>query len=161
MELSVTIDNDIHEIAGCTSDQFRTLIDKFGHAYATVGSSSSAPSYKHLRRLDCRLAHSRLRSLRVFQKYDRRPPKKTLVILGTAMVLTWLETATEKHVPIAGLLRVMAIGFIILGKSEAIAHLLSEKLKKLWIVAELLLFILVGAQVNIHVAWDAALRAWE
>jgi hypothetical protein len=49
----------------------------------------------------------------------------------------------------------MAIGFIILEKSEAIAHIISQKLKKLWIFAELLLFVLVGAQVNIHVAWKA------
>jgi Kef-type K+ transport system membrane component KefB len=49
----------------------------------------------------------------------------------------------------------MAIGFIILEKSEPIAHLISQKLKKLWIFAELLLFVLVGAQVNIHVAWKA------
>jgi Kef-type K+ transport system membrane component KefB len=51
----------------------------------------------------------------------------------------------------------MAIGFIILEKSEAIAHIISQKLKKLWIFAELLLFVLVGAQVNIHVAWKAGL----
>lgn len=92
---------------------------------------------------------------KIFQKYDWRPPKRTLMVLGTAIVLTWLETATEKWVPFASLLGVMAIGFIILDKSEAIAHLISEKLKKLWIFAELLLFILVGAQVNINVAWDA------
>jgi Kef-type K+ transport system membrane component KefB len=51
----------------------------------------------------------------------------------------------------------MAIGFIILEKSEAIAHLISRKLKKIWVFAELLLFVLVGAQVNIHVAWGAGL----
>jgi hypothetical protein len=51
----------------------------------------------------------------------------------------------------------MAIGFIILEKSEPIAHLMSQKLKKLWVFAELLLFVLVGAQVNISVAWKAGL----
>ncbi len=94
---------------------------------------------------------------RLFAKYDWRPPKRTLMVLGTAIVLTWIESVTEHWVPIASLLGVMAIGFIILEKSEAIAHLISEKLKKLWIFAELLLFILVGAQVNIDVAWDAGL----
>jgi NhaP-type Na+/H+ or K+/H+ antiporter len=94
---------------------------------------------------------------RLFQKYDWRPPKRTMVVLGTAIVLTWLEHETEKWVPIASLLGVMAIGFIILEKSEPIAHLISQKLKKLWVFAELLLFVLVGAQVNIHVAWKAGL----
>jgi Kef-type K+ transport system membrane component KefB len=49
----------------------------------------------------------------------------------------------------------MAMGFILLEKSEPIAHIISQKLKKLWVFAELLLFVLVGAQVNIHVAWEA------
>ena len=79
------------------------------------------------------------------------------MVVGTAIVLTWIESATEEWVPIASLLGVMAIGFIILEKSEPIAHMISGKLKKLWVFAELLLFILVGAQVNIHVAWEAGL----
>lgn len=95
--------------------------------------------------------------LKLFQKYDWRPPKRTLVVLGVAICLTWLEGACEKWVPIASLLGVMAIGFIILEKSEAIAHIISRKLKRIWVFAELLLFVLVGAQVNIHVAWKAGL----
>ncbi len=94
---------------------------------------------------------------RLFTKYDWRPPKRTLLVLGVGMLLTWFETICEEHVPIASLLGVMAIGFIILEKSEPIAHIISQKLKKLWIFAELLLFILVGSQVNIHVAWEAGI----
>ena len=91
----------------------------------------------------------------LFKKYNWRPPKRTIVVLGAGIFLTWLEDALEGTVPIAGLLGVMAIGFIILEKSEPIAHIISQKLKKLWVFAELLLFVLVGAQVNIHVAWRA------
>ena len=94
---------------------------------------------------------------RLFKKYDWRPPKRTIVVMGAAIFLTWLEGAVEAWVPFAGLLGVMAIGFVILEKSEAIAHIISQKLKKLWMFAELLLFVLVGAQVNIHVAWKAGL----
>lgn len=93
----------------------------------------------------------------LFTKYDWRPPKRTMLVMGIAIVLTWLETVCENHVPVASLLGVMAIGFIILEKSEPIAHIISQKLKRLWIFAELLLFVLVGAQVNIHVAWKAGL----
>jgi len=92
---------------------------------------------------------------RLFTRYDWRPPKRTLIVLGVAIMLTWLEKECERWVPIASLLGVMAIGFIILEKSEAIAHIISQKLKKLWVFAELLLFVLVGAQVNVHVAWKA------
>jgi NhaP-type Na+/H+ or K+/H+ antiporter len=94
---------------------------------------------------------------KLFTKYDWRPPKRTMIVMGVAIVLTWLEAVCEEHVPVASLLGVMAIGFIILEKSEPIAHIISQKLKKLWIFAELLLFVLVGAQVNIHVAWKAGL----
>ena len=93
----------------------------------------------------------------LFDRFDWRPPKRTLVVLGVAIFLTWLEQFFEGRLPMASLLGVMAIGFIILEKSEPIAHIISQKLKKLWVFAELLLFVLVGAQVNIHVAWKAGL----
>ena len=94
---------------------------------------------------------------RLFRARDFRPPKRTLIVLGIAIMLTWLEETLKTVVPFASLLGVMAIGFIILEKSEPIAHIISRNLKKLWVFAELLLFVLVGAQVNIHVAWEAGL----
>lgn len=95
---------------------------------------------------------------KIFVKYDWKAPKRTLVVLGLAILLTWLEDATKKTgIHFASLLGVMAIGFMILDKAEPIAHIISQKLKKLWIFAEILLFVLVGSQVNIHVAWKAGL----
>jgi solute carrier family 9B (sodium/hydrogen exchanger), member 1/2 len=94
---------------------------------------------------------------RLFERYDWRPPKRTMIVMGIAILLTWIESVCEHYVPIASLLGVMALGFVILEKSEPVAHVISQKLKKLWIFAELLLFVLVGAQVNIHVAWKAGL----
>ena len=94
---------------------------------------------------------------RLFSRFDWRPPKRTLIVLGISIGLVWMEETVEEWVPIASLLGVMAIGFIILEKSEPIAHIISQKLKKLWIAAELLLFVLVGSQVDIDVAWDAGL----
>jgi solute carrier family 9B (sodium/hydrogen exchanger), member 1/2 len=94
---------------------------------------------------------------RLFCRYDFRPPRRTIIVLGTAIGIVWLEKALHGFLPVSGLLAVMAIGFIILEKEEAIAHLISRKLKNLWVVAELLLFVLVGSQVNIQVAWKAGL----
>ena len=94
---------------------------------------------------------------RLFHRFDWRPPRRTMVVLGVAILLTRLEEWVEPWVPVASLLGVMAIGFIILEKSEPIAHIISRKLKGIWVFAELLLFVLVGAQVNIHVAWKAGL----
>ncbi|MBW1985030.1 MAG: cation:proton antiporter, partial [Deltaproteobacteria bacterium] len=78
-------------------------------------------------------------------------------VLGVAVLLTWLEDHLAAWVSIASLLGVMAMGFIILEKSEAIAYIISQRLKKIWVFSELLLFVLVGAQVNIHVAFKAGL----
>ena len=92
---------------------------------------------------------------RLFLKYDWQPPRRTLLVMGTSICLMWLEEVAHNVVPIAALLGVMAIGFVILEREEAIAHIISQKLKKLWVFAELLLFVLVGAQVNVSVAWKA------
>ena len=94
----------------------------------------------------------------LFKKYDWQPPKRAMIVLGVAIALTWMEKILEQWVPVASLLGVMAIGFIILEKSEPIAHIISQNLKKLWVFAELLLFILVAAQVNIHVVWKPGSR---
>jgi solute carrier family 9B (sodium/hydrogen exchanger), member 1/2 len=94
---------------------------------------------------------------RLFLRYDLRPPRRTLLVLGSAIALLWTERALEGVVPVAGLLGVMAIGFIILENEEAIAHQISYKLKHLWVFAELVLFVLVGAEVNVSVAWQAGL----
>ncbi len=93
----------------------------------------------------------------LFNRFDWHPPKRTLVVLAVSIGLVWLEDKVAEWVPVASLLGVMAIGFIILEKSEPIAHIISQKLKILWVAAELVLFVLVGAQVDIDVAWDAGL----
>nr|WP_279383531.1 cation:proton antiporter [Methanobacterium formicicum] len=60
------------------------------------------------------------------------------------MLSTW--------VPIAALVGVMVIGFVILEKMPELGMQLSSKFDKIWIFAEILLFVLVGAQVNIYLA---------
>lgn len=90
-----------------------------------------------------------------FKKYHIRDTKKVLLIVGTAIMLTALENLLKNKVEIAGLLGVMTIGFIILEKMPKVGKRLSAKLNKVWVFAEILLFVLVGAQVNINVAVNA------
>ncbi|MNM77685.1 potassium/proton antiporter [compost metagenome] len=90
-----------------------------------------------------------------FKKYHIRDTKKVLLIVGTAIMLTALENLLKNKVEIAGLLGVMTIGFIILEKIPKVGKRLSAKLNKVWVFAEILLFVLVGAQVNINVAVNA------
>lgn len=90
-----------------------------------------------------------------FRKYHIRDTKKLLLIVGAAIMLTALENLLKNKVEIAGLLGVMTIGFIILEKMPKVGKRLSTKLNKVWVFAEILLFVLVGAQVNINVAVNA------
>ncbi len=94
---------------------------------------------------------------RVFEKYKLRATKMTLVVMATAIILTWLEESLKNVVAVSALLGVMTVGFVILEKVEVRAHKISQKLAKLWIFAEILLFVLVGAQVDVSVAWNAGL----
>jgi len=93
----------------------------------------------------------------LFTKYQPRATKKGMIVIGSAILLTWMEKMLRPYIFVSSLSGVIAIGFIILEKSESIAHKISQKLGKIWVFAEILLFVLVGAQVNVHVAWDAGL----
>jgi NhaP-type Na+/H+ or K+/H+ antiporter len=92
---------------------------------------------------------------RVFEKYNLRATRMTIIIMAVSIVLTWLEKELKTKVAMSALLGVMTIGFIILEKCGIRAHKISQKLAKVRIFAEILLFVLVGAQVNIQVAWHA------
>jgi solute carrier family 9B (sodium/hydrogen exchanger), member 1/2 len=85
-----------------------------------------------------------------------RDTKKMLIFLVIAILLHKLEYF-KHYLPIATLLGVMAMGFVLLELDNKRAQNLAAKFNKLWIFAEILLFVLIGAQVNIHVAFDAGL----
>lgn len=96
--------------------------------------------------------------IRVFKSYNIRDSEKVLYILGSAILLTTLETALKSKVEIAGLLGVMAIGFVIFERMPDLGGRMSSKFNKIWVFAEILLFVLVGAQVNLVLALDAGLQ---
>ncbi|NOZ35699.1 MAG: sodium:proton antiporter [Chlorobi bacterium] len=88
----------------------------------------------------------------LFDKFNPRATKRMLIILAISVFLVQAEHLLDNIIPFASLLAVMAIGFIILEKRGKYAHELSEKLSKLWILAEIVLFTMVGSEVNIHLA---------
>lgn len=94
----------------------------------------------------------------VFKKYKIRDTKKVLYILSLAILLTTLETMIKSKIEIAGLLGVMAIGFTIFEKMPKVGNRMATELNKVWVFAEILLFVLVGAQVNVALALDAGLK---
>lgn len=96
---------------------------------------------------------------KLFEKYNPRATKRVLIILAISIILVRMEPVVEKILPFAALLAIMSIGFIILEKRAHYAHELSEKLSKVWLFAEIILFTLVGAQVNVKVALSAGASA--
>ena len=93
-----------------------------------------------------------------FGKVHMRDSVKVVVILGIAFLLVAGEDAVRELVPFSGLLSVMAAGVMLLKKRPVVAERLSRKFSKLWVGAEILLFVLVGASVNIEYVSAAGLR---
>jgi len=94
----------------------------------------------------------------IFKKFHIRDTKKVLIIIGTALLFTTIEDVFHDKIQIASLLGVMSIGFIILEKLPVAAKRLASKFEKIWIFAEIILFVLVGAQVDIKVIFDSGIK---
>lgn len=98
--------------------------------------------------------------LKLFNYFKPRATKKALVVIGSAVLLVQLGViATTFNIPFAPLVAVMAVGFFILEKQEKTAHEIASKLSKIWVFASIMLFTLVGAKVDIHLAWQVGLPA--
>ena len=87
-----------------------------------------------------------------FKKYHIRDTKKVLLFMIVAIMFYELcELKEIKDIlPIASLLGIMAIGFIILEKYEVLAERMAAKFNKVWVLAELLLFVYIGTEVRIN-----------
>jgi solute carrier family 9B (sodium/hydrogen exchanger), member 1/2 len=92
---------------------------------------------------------------KLFLRFNPRATKRVLVVVALAVLLVRMEHLLEAWMPFAALVSAMAIGFVILEKQESMAHEISAKLAKIWVFAEIILFAMVGAEVNIRVAVDA------
>ncbi|MCQ2417892.1 MAG: cation:proton antiporter [Oscillospiraceae bacterium] len=92
--------------------------------------------------------------------YKIRNTTKVLIILASAFLLMSVEKALQSYMTISGLLAVAAMACVIRGKAEKpLSARLSEKFGKLWIGAEVLLFVLVGATVDIRYTMSAGIMA--
>lgn len=96
--------------------------------------------------------------VKVFSKYHMRDTRKVIYILGLSILINGIESFLKSKVEIASLLGVMTIGYVILNRLPATAVRLSQKFNKIWVFAEILLFVLVGAQVNISLAFNSGLK---
>ncbi len=95
--------------------------------------------------------------LKLFERFNPRATKRTMLVIGISILLVHIQQMLEGIVPFAALLAVIAMGFIILEKREHMAHEISSKLGKLWVFASIMLFTLVGAQVDISLVWETGI----
>lgn len=90
-----------------------------------------------------------------FKKVHIRDTSKVIIILCLSFILVTFEDRFSTILPFASLIAVMAMGIALQKKREVVAKRLSVKFNKLWVVAEIVLFVLVGATVDIKYAVSA------
>ena len=93
-------------------------------------------------------------------KHCVRNSMKVIIVLGISFLLMAIETWTKGIVSISGLLAIVSMACVVKIKSIAsVSNRLSEKFGKLWIAAEVILFVLVGAAVDIRYTMEAGVVA--
>ena len=95
----------------------------------------------------------------LFRKIHIRDSLKVIIILNISFLLVTFEHSLTGIMGFSGLLAIMSIGTGIQAKNTILSKRLSVKYSKLWIAAEVMLFVLVGATVNIKYALSASIPA--
>ena len=89
-----------------------------------------------------------------------RNSMKVIIVLGVSFLLMSVETWVKPYLSVSGLLAVVGMACVLKLRSiKAVSARLSEKFGKLWLAAEVLLFVLVGAAVDIRYTMGAGLAA--
>ena len=95
----------------------------------------------------------------LFKMFHMRDSVKLLIILSVSFLLIELQNRLEGVVPFSGLIAIMSLGIVVKRKYEILAKRLSGKYNKLWVAAEVFLFVLVGATVDLKYAAVAGTNA--
>ena len=95
----------------------------------------------------------------LFKKVHIRDTSKVLIILSVSFLLVVIEDSLTTSITFSGLIAIMFIGIGIQKKREIVAKRLSIKYSKLWVAAEIFLFVLVGATVNINYLGKVGIKA--
>lgn len=94
----------------------------------------------------------------LFKNIHMRDSVKVILLLSIAFLFVALEEGVENIFPYSGLLSVMTAGVVLLKRSPKVAQRISDKYSKLWVGAEIFLFVLVGASLNPSYAMTAGLK---
>ena len=94
-----------------------------------------------------------------FERIHIRDTAKVMILLSISFLLVTAEDRFGETIPFSGLLAVMGMGIALKRKRAVVAVRLSSKFNKLWVMAEIMLFVLVGATVDLHYAASAGIAA--
>lgn len=94
-----------------------------------------------------------------FKKMHIRDTSKVLIILSISFLLVVMEDKLSTQITFSALIAIMFIGIGLQKKRETVAKRLSVKYGKLWVAAEVFLFVLVGATVNIGYLGKVGVKA--
>ena len=94
-----------------------------------------------------------------FKQMHMRDTVKVIILLSVAFILVSLEDMIAAWIPFSALIAVMCIGIALKQRREAVAVRLAVKFNKLWVAAEIMLFVLVGATVDLNYAAAAGASA--
>lgn len=94
-----------------------------------------------------------------FERIHMRDTAKILILLCISFVLVTLEDSSAFLLPFSALIAIMSMGIALQKKRQIVAVRLSLKFNKLWVAAEILLFVLVGATVDLKYAASAGISA--
>lgn len=96
----------------------------------------------------------------VFNKVDRSDTFKLLLLLSICFGLTYLEDLVSPYFGYSSLLSIITCAIVIHKKGEQISLILKTKFNEIWYLAEIFLFILVGAGIEIEYAGKYFLPAF-
>ncbi|WAW14866.1 cation:proton antiporter [Peptostreptococcus equinus] len=85
---------------------------------------------------------------RFYSELKLRNTVELIVMLCVSFLLLELEHVASKVVPISALLAIMSMGMVINRKNPNLASKLANKYNKIWVGADVMLFVLVGATVD-------------
>lgn len=89
--------------------------------------------------------------VKIFKKYHMRDTIKVLIIFGIAFLFDYLETILKLIIPFSSLIAILSLCLTVLKLYPVLADRLVKKFSKIWVFSEMILFVLIGALVNITI----------
>ena len=131
---------------------FSTLVKGNGFAFSTLMNIPLSIASGII--IGCLLGYG---FVLLFRKTHLRDSHKLLLLLGVAFLAVSMEERIQ--FPYSGMLSLISLGMIILHYKKNTAQRLALEFSKLWIGAELLLFVLVGASVDLRFVWQIGMSS--